>query len=126
MMTYKDAEVRLADNISYEEFVPDSEDFVRVREQMKKEVQKVLVQYYNIFKNLDVVEQHQYSSITIQKSEIVSVTYLVCYNLVARITTSISLFGTFCNPCMFIMSQVLHAQQIELTCRQGHQKNARE
>ncbi|XP_045620415.1 LOW QUALITY PROTEIN: uncharacterized protein [Procambarus clarkii] len=71
MMTYKDAEVRLADNISYEEFVPDSEDFVRVREQMKKEVQKVLVQYYNIFKNLDVVEQHQYSSITIQKSEIV-------------------------------------------------------
>ncbi|KAK8732114.1 hypothetical protein OTU49_007186 [Cherax quadricarinatus] len=71
MMTYKNTDTRLADNISYEEFVPDSEDLIRIREQMKKEVQRVLIKYNSTFEDLSVVEKHQYSNFMMQKSEIV-------------------------------------------------------
>lgn len=72
MMTYKDSDIRLADNISFEEYVPDSEDFIKVRDQMKKEVQKILVRHMSLFENLTVVEQHQNSDLMEKKSEMVS------------------------------------------------------
>ncbi|XP_042889420.1 uncharacterized protein LOC122264540 isoform X2 [Penaeus japonicus] len=71
LMTYKDQDIRLADNISFEEFVPDSEDFIRVREQMKKEVQKILIKYLKVFNKLTVTEHHHYSDLMMQKNYMV-------------------------------------------------------
>lgn len=72
LMTYKGTSIKMADNISFEEFVPDSEDFLRVREQMKKEVQKIIVKHLDIFANFNVDEEHQYSGAMAQKSDVVS------------------------------------------------------
>lgn len=66
-------EVRAADSISFEEFVPDSEDFLRVREQMEKEVQKILVQHIASFHDVPVNETHKYSAAMSQSSCVVSV-----------------------------------------------------
>ncbi|XP_045118184.1 LOW QUALITY PROTEIN: uncharacterized protein LOC123508500 [Portunus trituberculatus] len=71
MMTYRDEAVRQADNIPFEEFVPDSEDFIRVRNQMKKEVEKVLITHLGLFAGLSVTEEHQYSHYLDQKSVMV-------------------------------------------------------
>ncbi|XP_042232496.1 uncharacterized protein LOC121873209 [Homarus americanus] len=71
MMTYKDPDVKLADNIAFEEFVPDSEDFIRIREQMKIEVKKILIKYIKTFENLSVTEQHQHSNLMMQKTKMV-------------------------------------------------------
>ncbi|XP_071535869.1 uncharacterized protein [Panulirus ornatus] len=73
LMTYKDADIRFADNISFEEYVPDSEDFIKVRDQMKKEVQKILIRYLSTFENLTVVEEHLNSDFVEKKSEMVDV-----------------------------------------------------
>ncbi|MPC22408.1 hypothetical protein E2C01_015423 [Portunus trituberculatus] len=70
-MTYRDEAVRQADNIPFEEFVPDSEDFIRVRNQMKKEVEKVLITHLGLFAGLSVTEEHQYSHYLDQKSVMV-------------------------------------------------------
>ncbi|XP_063850688.1 uncharacterized protein LOC135094491 [Scylla paramamosain] len=68
MMTYRDEAVRQADNIPFEEFVPDSEDFIRVRNQMKKEVQKMLITHLGLFASLSVNEEHQHSQFVTEKS----------------------------------------------------------
>lgn len=78
LMTYKDPDIRLADNISFEEFVPDSEDFIRVREQMKKEVQKILIKYLKVFNKLTVTEHHQYSDLMMQKNYTVRRGFFCC------------------------------------------------
>ncbi|XP_050692604.1 uncharacterized protein LOC126983673 [Eriocheir sinensis] len=73
MMTYRDEPVRAADNIPFEEFVPDSEDFIRVRDQMKKEVQKILTCHVKLFSGLTVNEEHQHSALVSQKSHMVDI-----------------------------------------------------
>lgn len=84
MMTYKDEAVRPADNIPFDEFVPDSEDFIRVRDQMKREVQKILISHLELFSSLTVTEDHQYSALVSQKSHMVSVCR--CDNLAFQIS----------------------------------------
>lgn len=86
MMTYRDEPVRAADNIPFEEFVPDSEDFIRVRDQMKKEVQKILTRHVKLFNGLTVNEEHQHSALVSQKSHMVrldvadvTIDSLLCY-----------------------------------------------
>ena len=69
--------MRQADNIPFEEFVPDSEDFYRVRNQMKKEVKKMLIRHMQMFDGLAVNEQHQFSQYLCQKSHMVSVVGIV-------------------------------------------------
>lgn len=86
MMTYRDEPVRAADNIPFEEFVPDSEDFIRVRDQMKKEVQKILTRHVKLFNGLTVNEEHQHSALVSHKSHMVrldvadvTIVSLLCY-----------------------------------------------
>ncbi|KAK3853608.1 hypothetical protein Pcinc_039861 [Petrolisthes cinctipes] len=64
-------ENRAADSISFEEFVPDSEDFLRVREQMEREVQKILVQHIASFNDVSVIETHRHSTVMSQSSCVV-------------------------------------------------------
>ncbi|KAG0693426.1 hypothetical protein GWK47_027515 [Chionoecetes opilio] len=71
LMMYKDDAVRCADNLPFEEFVPDSEDFIRVRNQMKKEVQKILIHHLEVFAGLPVDEGHRYSAYVRNKSQMV-------------------------------------------------------
>ncbi|KAK7079439.1 hypothetical protein SK128_017979, partial [Halocaridina rubra] len=71
LMTFKDADVRLAGNISFEEYVPDSEDFIRVREQMKTEIKKILVKHISIFNDVEINEEHPHSDAMGEKSSVV-------------------------------------------------------
>ncbi|XP_066953009.1 uncharacterized protein [Macrobrachium rosenbergii] len=70
-MIFKDWDVRLATNISFEEYVPDSEDFIRIREQMKIEIKKIIVKHMDAFSGIEVEEKHEYSELMAEKSHVV-------------------------------------------------------
>ncbi|XP_066953011.1 uncharacterized protein [Macrobrachium rosenbergii] len=69
-MIFKDWDVRLATNISFEEYVPDSEDFIRIREQMKIEIKKIIVKHMDAFSGIEVEEKHEYSELMAEKSHV--------------------------------------------------------